>query len=355
MTRFFLLAALLALSACIEGEAEVTAAAPAPTAMVTVIEGETLTGARRFVGRLDALSTVDMTFQVGGEIVEIPVREGTFVEQGAVLATLDPEDYDLALREAELSRGLARTEFERRETLVANNSVSRAAFEQAEAEFRLAELAVENATRNLAHTQLKDPFDALITRRLSDSFTNIQPGTPVLRIQDVSEYRVVISVPEDLIALVETPDSFDVSARFGMNGHNREVPLTYREHNTEPDAVAQTYQVSFALDPDIAGGLLPGMTASVEVSPIRAPNAAMEGSALRVPESALDMAEDGGFRVWLLDPVTNTVSPRDVTVGRVTDAFLPVTEGIAAGDTIVTAGLHLLRDGMVVQPMAHDN
>ena len=351
MTRLFLLAALLALSACIEDKPEVETAAPAPTAMVTVIEGETLTGTRRFVGRLDAVSTVDMTFQVGGEIVDIPVREGTVVGQGEILATLDPEDFELALREAELSRGLAQNEFQRRETLVANNSVSRAAFEQAEAEFRLADLAVENAARNLAHTQIKAPFDALITRRLSDTYSNIQPGTPVLRIQDVSEYRVVISVPEDLIALVETPESFDITARFGMNGHSREVPLTYREHNTEPDAVAQTYQVSFALDPAIAGGLLPGMTASVEVSP----KTAIAGSALRVPESALDVAEDGGFRVWLFDPVTNTVSPRDVTVGRVTDAFLPVTDGIASGDTIVTAGVHLLRDGMVVQPMAQQN
>lgn len=335
----------LALAACSQSEANNSGAAPAPTVVIAAVSNSAVLESRNFIGRLAPVRTVDMSFRVGGELVEIPVNEGTKVEKGAVLASLDPVDYELALRQATLSEDIAKSDFERKDKLLASRSVSNAVFDQSQTEYELSKVAAENARRNLAHTRLQAPFDALITRRLTDTFSNVTAGQAVLRIQDISEFRVKISVPEDLIRLVETPGSMQAEAVIA--GSDRRFALEYREHNTEANQVAQTYEVTFGMAPPDGVNLLPGMTASVAIRY----TGAKPGAALSVPVSAVETHADGSFQVWVFDAATSQVSPRKVELGSIKGERIPVLSGLQADEQIVAAGGPMLQDGMVVRPM----
>jgi RND family efflux transporter MFP subunit len=339
-----LLALAMAFSACTQ---EGPAAAEASLAVRTERVGHA--GAlttRRFAGRVDAVRTVDLAFEVGGRIVALPVKPGSFIPKGALVAALDPGDFELAVREAEVQRDLASKELERHRSLLARDSVSRAAFDRTEAEYRLRVVALDQALRNLAYASLEAPFDALVTRRLIDAFSSVQPKQDVVRVQDVTELRIHVHVPEHLIRLATDPERIRAEATFPF-APDTPFPLAYREHETEADGVAQTYRVTFGFPRPDDLSILPGMTASVVTRLMDA----SANEAVDVPLSAVDTSSDGAFRVWVIDPDTQTVAPRGVTLGPVTNDRALVREGLRPGETIVSAGTRLLRDGARVYPV----
>lgn len=338
-------AALLTLAAC--GETEPPEVQPEPRAVRLETVGAAQRPAqRRFVGRIEALSTVDLSFRVPGRVVELPVVQGTVVAKGGLIAALDPADYRLAVREAEVQRNLVSRDLARKRTLAERQVVSRATLDAAEAEMGLRDVAHSNARRNLGYTRIEAPYDALITRRLVDNYTNVQAGQEVVRVQDVTELRVHVSIPEDLIGLVQQAERFAIEAQLPAYP-DRTFPLEYREHATEPDRVAQTYAVQFGLERPGGGDILPGMTAAVLV---RARGEGLAGRPLDLPESALDTGPGGAFRAWVFHPEDGVVRPRPVEVGSVAGGRVPVLTGLQAGEQVVTAGVHLLSEGMAVRP-----
>lgn len=341
--------ASLVLAACDDGAAVLLQGEPVrPVRLETVGPVDELES-RRFVGRVDAVSTVDLSFQVAGRIVEIPVQQGAIVPKGGLIAALDPTDFELALRQAEAQKELAEKDLHRKQQLIGNKTVSQAVFDQAETEFRVRSVAVDNARRNLSFARIEAPFDALVTRRLVDPFTNVQPHANIVRVQDITELRVHFNVPESLVLVSQGRDRFKVEAEFPNSG-GRRFALEYREHATQPDAVAQTYQVTYGMPRTDDLNILPGMTVTV----IASPREDKPQTVLSVPVSALGTDEKGRFRAWVYDATSGTVRARPVDVGPIANHRVPVLSGLSRGETIVTAGVHLLRDGMAVRPLTAD-
>ena len=339
------LAALMT-TACVETTASDNAGDDtARPARIEQVSNGVTADTRRFVGRVEAVQTTDLSFQVGGKLVEMPVREGQRVDQGALLAALDPADFERAVREAEVRRDLARQDLDRKARLLQTNSVSEAVYEQAVAEFDLREVALETARQNLAYTEITAPFDALVARRLVDTHTNIATGTAVLRVHDIGELRVGVNIPERLMTMIGNLDAFNAQIVF-PSMDNARFDLDYREHATEPDSVSQTYRVTFALPDDSDPSLLPGMVGRVEIAPRQSLEAGISA-----PSSAIVADDTGGFFVWVVSGADGAVRRQDVSVGPMIDDRVAITDGLTADDRIVTAGVHHLREGMKVRPI----
>lgn len=329
---------------CNGDNGDTLAGQPKPVRLYAVGAAD-LAAVRHFVGRVDAVSTVDLSFQVGGRIVDLPVQQGTVVKAGALIAALDPADYRLAVREAELQLEQAARDLERTRSLFERGSLPRASLDQAETAHNLRQVALDTARRNLAYTRIVAPFDALVTRRLVDPFTNVPAGAQVVRVQNVEEFRVHINVPENLMAALAAPERLVAEAVFS-NAPEQPLTLTYREHETEPDAVAQTYRVTFGLPNQDTIAILPGMTVTVRV------RGAVQGAdhIHEVPQSALDSDESGAFRVWVYQPDSGVVRARAVDALGVTEAGLALVAGLQGDEQIVSAGVQLLHDDMPVTP-----
>lgn len=343
-------AALLA-AALLPGQADQPEAgqgASLPVRVEQALPADGLT-TRHFAGRVEAVSTVDLSFEVGGRLTEMPVMQGRLLPEGALLAALDPADYELALREAEVQRDLAAKEFERYRSLLQRDNVSRAAYDRAEADLRMKRVAFDRAQRNLDYTRLEAPFDALITRRHIDNFSAVQPKQNVVRVQNVTELHIDISVPEHLIGLTAEPDRFEAAAYF-PSAPDTSVPLSYREHETEPDPVTQTYRVTFAMKRPDDLSILPGMTASVAVRLTNGPQGRAGAGALEIPLSAIDNDAQGGARVWVVDAETGTARPRAVTLDHVENGRAIVRGGLAGGEQVISAGTRFLHEGARVHP-----
>lgn len=343
------LAAISLLAAC-DGAAPETAATgddTPPIVRLSVAEPRAALQSRTFVGRVEALRTVELAFELSGQLIELNAAAGETLPKGALVAALDPTGFDLALRRAQARRDLAQQGFDRASDLAARGAAPQSRADETVAELRLAEVEYDAARRDLALARMTAPFDMLVTRRLIDAFSYVTPQTPILRVQDVSELRVAISVPEDLIRFAREPGNFDARARLSALG-GEVFPLTLREIVTEADDVAQTYEISFALDGAEGAGVLPGMTATVSIAP------RMQGAAALpvIPLSALDGDGPDGPRVWVFDRDSGTVAPRAVQIDLPQGETITVREGLAVGETVVSAGLRRLEQGRRVRPMA---
>jgi len=299
---------------------------------------------RRFVGRIDAISTVDLSFQVPGHLIQLPAQEGTVIPKGELIAALDKKDFQLSVQQTKAQHQLNKLDVIRKRNLFKSGSLPKAMLDQAETAYKLTQVALETARRNLSYTRIIAPFDALVSQRLIDNFTNVSIHQPVIRVQELTELRVKINIPENMVKLLDTSEKFKAEVVFKDRPQKR-FPLVYREHVTEAGSVAQTYEVVFGLSRENNKHVLPGMTVAVIITKKQA----SEISKIAVPVSALDYDEQGNPRVWVFDPKTTTVSSRQVVLGTIQKHKIPVLDGLQTGEQIVTAGAHLLRENMTVR------
>ncbi|WP_310619280.1 efflux RND transporter periplasmic adaptor subunit [Flexibacterium corallicola] len=337
----------LLLAGCSEEKAEVVEEAQPRLAKVMVVSEEIGTATREFPGRIQPVQTVDLSFRVNGQLEQLPVRESQMVKKGELIAALDPSDYEAVLREAEVNFEKKKLDLGRQQTLRDKKVTSQGQYDDAKAAFDLAEVSLDNAQRNLSYTSIYAPYDAVITSRLLDNYTNISAGTRVVRIQDVSEVQIDINVPETLFARVKESDVLAISASFPAFP-GEVFPMEYREHSTEADAVTQTYRVTMAMPYPEDIDLYPGMTASVSVK-VRAADHD-SGGAFLIPTTAVTVGADSSPFVWVVND-RNSVEKRPVEIGAVTGPFIPVETGLSKGETIIAAGASALIPGQTIRPI----
>jgi len=344
MTRL-LVVMIWMLAGCERVEAPAAEQAVRPAKLFKVASTQTTTQ-HRFVGRLDAMQTVDVSFEVDGALQELPIREGQAVSRGALVAALNPTDFQLAVREAEVQLRLATQDLERKKTLLRDRGISQSLFDDAQAQFELSQVRLSQAQERLAKSRIVAPFDAYVARRYVDNRTKVRVGDRILRLSDLNELKVIASLPEELVATV-TPDKVvAIFAQFDFMPGER-FPLTYRENMGEANAVAQTYSVTFTMARPADSNLLPGMTAQVLIE-LDLENGS---GTLVIPTNALLSDPDGGFFVWIFDPASEQVQRRSVEVSKPLEHGFAVSSGLAPGDLLVAAGASQLQEGMRVRMM----
>ena len=355
------LGALLLSTAMVSGCAE-----PPPPNIETIRAVRTITvlepasgRARRFSGAVEAADTSSISFEVTGIVQSIEVDVGERVQAGQLLAVMDDSAYRLNVEAATADVKRAQVEFtdaqnayDRFRTIFeANGAISERAVEQAEAKrssargsLGFAQSRLQLAERDLARTQLFAPFNGVVAERPVDAFQQIATGQKVLDVFMEGAMEVAISVPESEIRYVHL--GLPASIRFPALGTSTfegvvgEVSEVAGAANAFPVRV-----VVNATDP----GIRPGVTAEVTLV------VGDEGTerAYLIPISALGGLPDGSSDfVFRYNPDTSTVSRVLVnSASAVQDDNISVSEGVSAGDVIVTAGVSFLRDGQQVKLM----
>ncbi|PKN62733.1 MAG: hypothetical protein CVU57_23025 [Deltaproteobacteria bacterium HGW-Deltaproteobacteria-15] len=331
-----------------------------PVKLMTVASGDDALN-RSLPGRVRAFNRVELAFQVGGTLVQLPVQEGQSVQKGDLLARLDSRDFEVALRNAEsrVQRAkallrLSTVEYERLERVrkadpgaVALSHLDRAMErkEMAHADLLTAEAALDTAKLQLSYTYLKAPFPGIVSSRSVDNFQEVQAKQTIFSMDDFTMVEVVVEVPESLMAPIRNPGTYVVTAEFAPAPGKR-YPLTLKEYSIRGDPKTLTYQVTFQMpQPEEKINILPGMTANVVAEP-------KERSALPIviPAVAVFSQEGGTPHVWVVKSEDMTVHLREVKTGALTGADgIEIIEGLQRGETIAVSAASQLREGTKVR------
>lgn len=309
---------------------------------------------RRFPGEVSAARTSEMSFDVAGRIIERPAVQGMVAVAGALLARLDPENFEARLASATARLTNARDELARRRQLRDRGVISATEFDQFNTEFQVAEAAQREAQRALEDSRLVAPFDGRVARTFLNVGTSVQPKQPVLVYQDISRLEVDIEVPEQLMTTMapgvtaeNARDLLDAQVEFpALPGRRFDVSL--KSFSTEATEAARTFRVSFDLDPPADVNILPGVTCTVLLRSRVTGEAPAESGIFEVPTQAVATIE-GSAVLWRLDVSTMTVSPvRVELLGPAGQSMRVRSDGLQDGEEIVIAGVRFLSDGMKV-------
>lgn len=342
------------LVACIGCGAE---APPPPEPSVRAVRlleigSEDLLAVREYPGQITAATEAEVSFEVGGRILELPVRQGERVREGDLLARLDPSDSQARLDASVAQRNAALADYQRFEELLAKDAVSVRDFETRKRNWEVAEANLRIEEKNLADTNLKAPFSGRVARKYVERFQNVQAKEPVLLLQDDQHLEIDVSLPE--AALLRVGRSLDLRT---LNDQLEPVvaisslppgttfPARLTELATAADPTTRTFEATFAFDAPSEVLIFPGMTALVRVT---APVSEV-GAGFAIPASSTVIDPTGAASVWRVDPGTMEVHRVAVALGELSGASVVVEQGLERGDLIAVSGASQLREGMRVR------
>lgn len=333
---------------------------PAPMARVAVrpvktmlVGGPVPVTQRKYPGKVQAATRVQLSFDVAGTIDDLLVVNGQKVRKDEILAKLDPRDYQNAYDAKKAIENECRVEMERESQLFSKGVASKSEFDLATAKYDVAKSNSLIAKKALEDAVIRAPFDGIVAYTIAKQHQNVAAKEAVMSLQDPSKLEIVIQVPEQTIAMTApktTGRTFTASFDY-LPG--REFPMTVKEYATEADLVTQTYAVTLAMPAPEDVSILPGMSATVTVA--TPPLATNKSEGYLLPVTAVPSDGQGKFFVWIVEPGKDgldVVRRQDVTVGPLTKEFILVLQGVTSRQRIVTAGVHLLEDGQQVRLLA---
>lgn len=296
-----------------------------------------------------------LAFQVGGKIVKRNVELGSRVSAGDILMQIDPKDIlqtvnssSAQVSSAQAQLRLAESNLRRYRQLYEQEAVSRAqydqyinAYEAALAANRQASSQYLQGANQLDYSSLRANAAGIVSAINAEAGQVVTAGQPILTLVQDGEREVEISVPENRVEEVRNAQQINVSF-WALP----EVVLEgkIREFSPIADAATRTYKVRITLiNPPETIKL--GMTASAQIAGTGVKNQA----ALEIPLSAVYQT-DGSAGVWVVN--NEIVSLKSITVGEFGNAKIQVLSGLTPGETIVTAGVHKLREGQKVRLVA---
>ena len=303
-----------------------------------------------FPGEVRARVESRLGFRVPGKIVARKVDVGASVKRGQVLMQLDPQDLrlaqeqaDAALRSAKSSLAFAQADFARYQELRAKNFVSAAvlqskelAFQSAQAGHEQALAAARNQSNQAGYANLVSDADGIVTAVDAEVGQVVAAGTPILRVAKQGDKEVVIGIPEDKVDVLRNITDLQVTF---WSDREYKAKGKLRELSPVADPATRTYLARVSI-PDAAQQIRLGMSATVAFI------AANPQLVLKLPLSAL-LNEKGETAVWVVEHGVVKLVP--VQIATVSGNDVVVSSGVAAGQTVVTAGVNLLKPGQKVK------
>jgi RND family efflux transporter MFP subunit len=290
-------------------------------------------------------------FQVAGRITSRSVEVGQRVQRGQTLAALDAADYQLGataaraqVESAKVDRDQQRVDYKRFEDLARQGFISGADLERrkaqldaAEARYNAAVAQADVSGNQAGYSTLKAPTAGVITAVEAEVGQVVTAGQAVVRIAQTEEKEVAIALPESRLEILRRIPEVKVTLWAGegeLRGRVREIaPLA--------DAATRTYPARITLinaPPNVALG----MTATVRFEvPLPQP-------LVTLPLQAL-LREGDSTYVWLLEQGSQQVKKSRIEVADVAGNDVVIRSGVMPGATVVTAGVHLLKEGQKVR------
>ncbi len=388
-----------------------------PAKTLTVVSAGQV-AARSYTGVVQASERVELSFRVAGPLVDVPVRRGMEVDEGDLVAQIDKRDFETALakmtseleqaeaqlkamragertevirmRENQLAAAKAdyenaRIEMQRHQQLLDEEVISQSEFDQKklradqakekvsaaeqdlkqaqegarpedieaqEATVRGLEARKKEAADQLADTTLRAPFKGIIARQHVENLEFVQARQPIVSMQNIAVIEIVADVPETVLALVRRENIEKTTVHFdALPG--RVFDVEFEEVEAVADARTQTYAVTMTMEAPEDVRVLPGMAATLVLQ--LKPDAEKVATGIPVPVSAVLADEANNPQIWRVDPSDLSVHRVPVEISEPSGSLVLVRKGLEAGDEIVTAGVHFLREGMQIRRLTAGN
>jgi membrane fusion protein (multidrug efflux system) len=360
-------AALLMLSACGGGDAQGAGGDKGPPRVgYVVVQASSVPVEESLPGRVAAFQISEVRPQVSGVILRRLFSEGSIVREGQTLYQIDASIYQALvaqasanLQSARASAEAAGARAERYRPLAEMEAVSKQDYTDALAQARQANAAIaqnnaalRTAQINLRYTRVPAPISgriglsrytqgALVTANQAEALTTITRLDPVyVDIQqsasDLLGLRRSLSQGGTIPAMAQVRLKLPDGSDYGYTGS-----VQFTEVVVNADTGSVTLRARF---PNPQSLLLPGMFVTASFAQ------AINTTAYLVPQQAIARDPKGSATLWVVGP-GNTAVARTVVAERTDGTNWVVTQGLAAGEKVITQGVANLKEGAKIKPV----
>ncbi|WP_373503821.1 efflux RND transporter periplasmic adaptor subunit [Aestuariivirga sp.] len=287
------------------------------------------------IGTLLADESVSIAPETSGRLAKVLFEDGATVAAGTPLFQLDTDLATASLEEAKARLELAEANFNRNQTLRKSGNVAQSTFETAQTERDVALTAVDSAQVLLKKLTILAPFPGTLGFRSVSEGAYLTAGTPLVQLDKIDKLKVSFSVPELQQSRIAVGQTVEVLAdALPDESFNAVVSAL----DPSIDVNGRALLVRADLD-NSASRLKPGLLVRVAVK-------GQERQAVVVPEAAVVQRGESAFVYTVTD---NKAAELKVRLGKRLPGKIEILEGIAAGDTVVTAGNTRLSNGAAVE------
>ena len=350
-----------ALVGCVKATSEQPTLVPVRVTEVQTIDTGT---ANIYSANIEPYQQVDLSFKSNGYLASIlqvrdagghmrNVDQGDYVTKGAVLATVQQDDYQQKLEQAkaQLARAQAENEraklsFGRISALYAVGAATKPDYDDTNAQVQATQASVDNGKASVAeaeialgYCELRAPFDAWVLKRNVDVGTLVGPATNGFTLADTRSVKAVFGVPDTAVGGIKpgSPESVTTEAMPGaFSGHVTSI-------SAAADPKSRVYSVEVRID-NPGNRLKSGMIASISIGggrKIQRVNAVPLTAVVRSPDNP------NGFAVFVAEGTGDTVRvhTQDVKLGDTYGNLIAVLEGVNLKDRVVTSGTNMIKNG----------
>jgi membrane fusion protein (multidrug efflux system) len=318
-------------------------AARAPAVEVAKVESMTLVDETQAVGSLRSRQGVMLRPEVGGRVKDIFFNDGQRVRKGQVMVQFEDQLQQAQLSQAKAELSIAEANHKRNQELVAQNFISQRSLDESGAALEVSRAKLALAQATLQRLKVLAPFDGITGLKQINVGDYLKDGADMVNIEDLDAVLLDFRLPERFQAKIRAGQTAQLTVD-ALPGR----PFSAVVQAVDPliEANGRSVGVRGCID-NRQKQLRPGMFARVN---------AVFGSrenALVIPEEAIIPQGGRTFVVKVVagEKPDTLVSERvTVKVGLRQPGKVEILEGLAAGDTVVTAGhQRLQKDGTPVR------
>ncbi|MDR1562660.1 MAG: efflux RND transporter periplasmic adaptor subunit [Dysgonamonadaceae bacterium] len=294
-----------------------------------------------FIGKIKAAADINLSFRVAGPIEKIQVTEGAHIRKGDVLAILDSRDYEVQLAATEAEYLRIKAESDRIVELHKSGGVTDNDCDKAVYGLKQITAKYEAHKNALADTRLIAPIDGYVQKRILEEGETAGAGMTVLSIITADNPEVEINIPASELIKRDRFNAFSCT----VDVFPENVFLLDLVGITHKANMNQLYTVRLKMRAGEQQTMpSPGMVTTVNIH-----YKPEDSTMVTIPLSAM-FENNSVSSVWVYDPNSETVRTRNVFPAELRkNGNIVVFKGLSAGEIVVSAGVHSLKEGEKVR------
>jgi len=277
------------------------------------------------------------TPEVPGRIVKMNFEVGDAIRKGQLVATIDVENITTQRAELEKAAELAKTVFERQQSLWDQKIGSEIQYLQAKNSYERLEEQLKSVDVQVAKKNVYAPMSGTVDMVMMRQGETAAPGMPILSILNTNDLDVVADAAEDLLTKVKRGQRVKVK----IPTANLEFAAPVTRIGKTVDPANRTFEVEVKVPARYRAQLKANLLAEVEILDFKADDI------LVVSQDQIQQEIDGRRYVFVVSEEDGATLARKqyIETGESYNNQAIVTGGLNAGDQIITTGSRGLTDG----------
>lgn len=301
----------------------------------TILQPQTLNNLFRITGVLLPDEEVDLTFESSGKITHIYFQEGTYVQQGTLLAKVNDAPLQAELKKLEAQLPLAEDRLFRQQTLLEKDAISQETYQSVFTQLETLKADIELVKTRIRQTELRAPFGGMIGLRQVSEGAYASPNVVVANLTKISPLKIEFSLTQNFVNRIKPGTDIAFTVENDLEVYNATVYAV--ESRLDVQTLSLFARARYA---NTDGRIRPGQSASIRIKLDQIDNAIVIPGISTVKEMGRDITyvyENGKAKEV------------EIATGMRTSSSVEVVSGLTVGDTLLTTGVMQLRSGMPVR------